>query len=139
MSFWFKPGDSIKNLITTRWLLFFFVLLKRRRFDFKKIDPDDPVTRSKPRTWALDRAGSKNYVKNTLMEVEGKKKKRGKKLIQKCIVVVKKRPKWKERRNIGMDLSDKGPNSKASHWIQYTNTTTMVMVPPSRPPAPKPK
>jgi len=34
-----------------------------------------------------------------------------------------------------MDLSDKGPNSKASHWIQYTNTTTVVMVPPSLPPA----
>jgi len=46
----------------------------------------------------LDRAGSKNYVKNTLMEVErGKKKKRGKKLIQKCIVVVKKTTKMKRK------------------------------------------
>jgi hypothetical protein len=41
----------------------FFFLLKQRRFDFfkKKIDPDDPVTWSKPGTRALDRAESKNY------------------------------------------------------------------------------
>ena len=65
----------------------------------KKINPDNPVTRSKPRTRTLDRAGSKNYVKNTLMEVERgkKKKKRGKKLIQKCIVVVKKTTKMKRK------------------------------------------
>jgi hypothetical protein len=36
-------------------------LLKRHRFDLKKIDQDDPVTRSKPGTRALDRAGSENY------------------------------------------------------------------------------
>jgi hypothetical protein len=36
-------------------------LQKRHRFDLKKIDQDDPVTRSKPGTRALDRAGSENY------------------------------------------------------------------------------
>ena len=40
-----------------------FFLLKRHHFDLKKkrIDPGDPVTRSKPGTRALDRVGSKNY------------------------------------------------------------------------------
>jgi hypothetical protein len=37
---------------------FFFFLLKRRRFDLKKIDP---MTRSKFETRALNRAESKNY------------------------------------------------------------------------------
>jgi hypothetical protein len=37
----------------------FFFLLKRRRFDFKK--KIDPVTRSKPKTRALNWAKSKNY------------------------------------------------------------------------------
>jgi len=46
--------------------LTFVFLLKRHRFDFfkKKIDPADPVTRSKPGTRALDRAGFENYVIN---------------------------------------------------------------------------
>ena len=39
--------------------LTFVFLLKRRRFDLKKMTR---ATRSKPRTLILDRAGSKNYV-----------------------------------------------------------------------------
>jgi hypothetical protein len=43
--------------------LTFVFLLKRRRFDFlKKINPRDPVTQSKYRIRALDRAGCKNYA-----------------------------------------------------------------------------
>jgi len=54
--------DPVKNLVATRWLLFFF-LLKRRHFNFfKKINPDDPVTGSKPETRALNRAGSENHT-----------------------------------------------------------------------------
>jgi hypothetical protein len=53
--------DPVKNLIALVDFCFFFFLLKRRRFDFKKNDPGNPVTRSKPGTRALDRAGSKNY------------------------------------------------------------------------------
>ena len=50
-----KPGYNTLTFV-------FFFLLKRRRFDFfKKIDPDDPVTRSKPGTRVLNRTGSKNY------------------------------------------------------------------------------
>jgi hypothetical protein len=49
-----KPGqDPVVNPLT------FVFLLKRRRFDYKKrIDPTDPVTRSKPGTRALNRAWS---------------------------------------------------------------------------------
>jgi hypothetical protein len=36
-----KWVDLVKNPVATHWLLFF--LLKRRRFDLKKIDPDDPI------------------------------------------------------------------------------------------------
>jgi hypothetical protein len=49
LKIWLQPVD------------FCFFLLKRRRFDFKKIEPGDLVTRLKPETRALDRTGSKNY------------------------------------------------------------------------------
>jgi len=47
-----------------------FFLLKQCRFDFFKnrIDPDDPVTQSKPGIWVLDRAESKNYGVNVSKE-----------------------------------------------------------------------
>ena len=52
------PGDSIKNLVATCWLLF---LLKQRRFDFKKNwpwRPGDPIKTRNPgleldRFWKL--------------------------------------------------------------------------------------
>jgi len=44
-----RPGCKPVNF----WLFF---LLKRHRFDFKKNDPADLVTQSKPRTRVLDRA-----------------------------------------------------------------------------------
>jgi hypothetical protein len=52
------PARPVANPLT---LVFF---TKRCRFDFfikKRIDPADLVTRSKPRTRALDRDISKNY------------------------------------------------------------------------------
>jgi hypothetical protein len=49
LKIWLQPVD------------FCFFLLKRRSFDFKKIEPGDLVTRLKPETRALDRTGSKNY------------------------------------------------------------------------------
>ena len=58
--------DLVKNLVATRWLLFF--LLKRRRFDLKK--KLTRMTRSKPRTWALDRAKPENYAHNSLRNQE---------------------------------------------------------------------
>jgi hypothetical protein len=51
----------VKNWVMTNPLtfVFFVFLLKRRRFDLKKrTDPANLVTRSKPRTRALDRARS---------------------------------------------------------------------------------
>jgi hypothetical protein len=70
-----KKNRVRKNLVwpsktrSKTWLQpvdFCFFLLKRRRFDFfkKRIDPTDPVTRLKPETQALNRAGSENYGSN---------------------------------------------------------------------------
>jgi len=67
------PADLVtrltwKNPVATRWLLFFyFILLKWRCFEFFlkiKIDPVDPVTRSKPGTRVLNRAGYWTKFKN---------------------------------------------------------------------------
>jgi hypothetical protein len=49
-------------------LTFIFFLLKRRRFDLKK--KLTRMTRSKPGTWALDRAGPENYAHNSLRNQE---------------------------------------------------------------------
>jgi hypothetical protein len=49
-----KPGCNPLTFV-------FFFLLKRRHFNFFKNDSDDLVTQSKPKTRALDRAGSENY------------------------------------------------------------------------------
>jgi hypothetical protein len=55
-------------------LTFVFFLLKRRRFDFlKKLDPDDPVTRSKPGTWVLNRTGLKTMGFITCLDSPSKK------------------------------------------------------------------
>jgi hypothetical protein len=51
----------VKNLVATRWLLFFF-FTKTTSFWFKKIDPDDPVTGSKPEIRTLDQVGSENHT-----------------------------------------------------------------------------
>jgi len=57
---WRDPADPTR--FSCNPLTFIFFLLKWRRFDYKKrIDPGDPMTRSKPGTRALKRAGSKNY------------------------------------------------------------------------------
>jgi hypothetical protein len=47
--------DPVANPLTFVFFLFYFFLLKRRRFDFflkKRIDPANPVTQSKPGTRA---------------------------------------------------------------------------------------
>jgi hypothetical protein len=46
--------DTFKNLIATCWFLFFFFTKTTSFWFFLRIDPDDPVTRSKPETWILD-------------------------------------------------------------------------------------
>jgi hypothetical protein len=51
--------------------LTFVFFTKTTSFWFKKIDPSDPVTRSKPGTRALDRAGSENYAYNSGVCVKG--------------------------------------------------------------------
>jgi len=57
--------DLVKNSVATRWLLFFLTKTTSFWFFKKKFDPGDLVTRSKPRTRVVDRAGhwarSKNY------------------------------------------------------------------------------
>ena len=50
--------DPVKNRLQS--VDFYFFLLKQRRFDFKK--KLTRVTRSKPETRVLDRAGSENYA-----------------------------------------------------------------------------
>jgi hypothetical protein len=55
------PADPVTNLLT--FVFFVFFLLKRRRFDFffkelTRPTRSNPVTRPKPGTRALDRAGS---------------------------------------------------------------------------------
>ena len=59
-----RPGKT-RSKTRLQPVDFCFFFLNQRCFDFfkKKIDPGDPVTRSKPRTRILDRAGSKNYAR----------------------------------------------------------------------------
>jgi len=56
-------SDPAKKPFTIRCFLFFF-FIKTTSFWFKKkkIDPGDPVTRSKPETWTLNRVEFKNYA-----------------------------------------------------------------------------
>jgi hypothetical protein len=57
-----KPGVTRQDPVKTRLqsVDFYFFLLKQRRFDLKK--NLTRVTRSKPETRVLDRAGSENYA-----------------------------------------------------------------------------
>jgi hypothetical protein len=57
--------DPVKNPVAIRW----FFLLKRRHFDLKKFDPDNPVTRKKPGTQVLDRAGHRAGYENHASDV----------------------------------------------------------------------
>jgi hypothetical protein len=67
---WLTRQNPVKNPVATRWLLF-FVFTKTTLFWFKK--KLTRVTRPKPGTPALDRAGSENYGEQDLLLISHKK------------------------------------------------------------------